>query len=108
MSAHSERGARKWHLGTYLVNLSGGGIVHAYPGARFLSAMYYENERVLITFLDRAPPDSTNDARPNADEVEYLVRIFAAGEDMDDPVPEFIGAFSHSLSAYVAFVEPRY
>lgn len=43
----------KWFLNSAFVTLNSGGIVHAYPGARFITATLVGDDRELVTFLDQ-------------------------------------------------------
>jgi hypothetical protein len=56
-----------------------GGLVHAYPGARFLRAQV-RDARVLVVALDFGPAE-----RPNAEEVEYAVKFVRVNEEIKEP-----------------------
>jgi hypothetical protein len=75
-----------------------GGLVHAYPGARFLRAQV-RDARVLVVALDFGPAE-----RPNAEEVEYAVKFVRVNEEIKEPSPHIFDTFEFDGSLYVATV----
>lgn len=75
-----------------------GGLVHAYPGARFLGAQVRDG-RVLVVALDFGPSD-----RPNAEEVEYDVKFVRLNDEIQDPLPDIFDTFEFDGKFYVATV----
>jgi hypothetical protein len=108
--AYSER----WFLSSAPVSLAKGGIVHAYPGARFIGVRAYDRDRLLVFYLHaepRAPGESDKQdlalplARPNAEEIEYTITAYREEQTIPGPLPELIGMFEHEGDVWAAFVK---
>jgi hypothetical protein len=94
-----------WRLHSALVPFPGGGIVHAYPEARFIGTGDAGENHITLVFLDRDPTGNTVRKRPNADEVEFQISIYGCDEDIASDAG-VIGVLSREHAAYVVIARP--
>jgi len=94
-----------WRVHSALVPFPGGGIVHAYPEARFIGTADANGNDLTIIFLERDPNGKQGRDRPNADEVEYQISIYGCDEDIPTDAG-IIGALSRGGAAYVVAARP--
>lgn len=94
-----------WCLNSVLVNLPYGGIVHGYPGARFLRALRDRSGRIAVSFwIVRRGRDLSRSRMPTR--WEYMVRIFGSEEEIPNSFGAFVDCFEVDGASYVAFAEP--
>ena len=99
-----EKGTRAWTLNATLVNVPGGGIVHAYPDAKFLRVWRRSTGDAVVSFLDRVP-DGISIAKPNEHEIEYCIRMFGIDEQIPEEIGNVVDCFQCDDQVFVAFVK---